>query len=103
MWVRRLVLLKNKGLRSGYPFVVLLISKKVPLYAMSKLIFHNNANNDSLTRQRSLHFNSLPLSQKLNELFALIDLAVKTSGGQPLKKPVGAGLVLRKQNPHGHL
>lgn len=70
---------------------------------MGKLVFHNNADESMLSLQRSLHYNSLPISQKLNQLFALIDLAVKTSGGLPLKKPAGAGLVLRKLKPHGHL
>jgi len=63
---------------------------------MSKLVFHKHPDNDSLSRERALRYASLPFAQKLNELFALIDLAIKTNGNKPFKKPRGAGIVLNK-------
>jgi hypothetical protein len=43
-----------------------------------------------------LRFAQLPLTEKLNQLFALIDLTVKMNCGKTIKEPQGKGIVLRK-------
>ena len=68
---------------------------------MGRLIIRNNPDTFQQDLERSKRFVSLSTTEKLNELFALIDLSVKLNGGKPLKIPQGKGLVLRKI--HGHL
>ena len=68
---------------------------------MGRLIIRDNPDTLLQDLERSKRFISLSTTEKLNELFALIDLSVKLNGGKPLKIPQGKGLVLRKI--HGHL
>ena len=63
---------------------------------MGKVIIRQNADITQQDLERSKRFYNLPTEEKLNELFALIDLSVKLNGGKPLKVPQGKGLVLRK-------
>lgn len=70
---------------------------------MGKLVFYKIPDAESLDWERHLRYASLPFEKKLYELFALIDLTIKLGGGRPLKKPVGAGLVLHKKKQHGYL
>ena len=65
---------------------------------MGKIIIHTNPNPEQQDLERHLRFAQLPLSEKLNQLFALIDLTVKMNGGKPLKEPQGKGIVLRKKS-----
>ena len=68
---------------------------------MGRLIIRDNPDTFQQDLERSRRFVSLSTTDKLNELFALIDLSVKLNGGKPLKVPQGKGLVLRKI--HGHI
>lgn len=68
---------------------------------MGRLIIRDNPDTFLQDLERSKRFANLSTTEKLNELFALIDLSVKLNGGKPLKIPQGKGLVLRKI--HGHL
>ena len=68
---------------------------------MGRLIIRSNPDTSLQDLERSKRFISLSTTDKLNELFALIDLSVKLNGGKPLKTPQGKGLVLRKI--HGHI
>ena len=68
---------------------------------MGRLIIRDNPDTFLQDLERSKRFVSLSTTDKLNELFALIDLSVKLNGGKPLKVPQGKGLVLRKI--HGHI
>lgn len=70
---------------------------------MGRLILHNNPDNEKLNAERARRFANLPFEEKMKELFALIDLARKTSGNQPLKKPRGLGLVISKKKKDGHI
>ena len=63
---------------------------------MGRLIIRDNPDTFLQDLERSKRFVSLSTTDKLNELFALIDLSVKLNGGKPLKVPQGKGLVLRK-------
>ena len=63
---------------------------------MGKLVLHKHPDNEALNQERAFRYAALPFTQKLNELFALIDLTIKSNGNRPIKKPVGNGLVLRK-------
>ena len=65
---------------------------------MGKLVIHTNPNPAQQDLERHLRFAHLPLSEKLNQLFALIDLTVKMNGGKPIKEPQGKGIVLRKKS-----
>jgi hypothetical protein len=66
---------------------------------MGKLILHDNPDPDALEQERAARYRDLPFADKLKELFALIDLAVKMNGGKPIKEPQGKGLVIRKPKP----
>ena len=68
---------------------------------MGRLIIRDNPDTFQQDLERSKRFVNLSTTEKLNELFALIDLSVKLNGGKPLKTPQGKGLVLKKI--HGHL
>ena len=68
---------------------------------MGRLIIRDNPDTFQQDLERSKRFVSLSTTEKLNELFALIDLSVKLNGGKPLKVPQGKGLVLKKI--HGHI
>ena len=68
---------------------------------MGRLIIRDNPDTFQQDLERSKRFVNLSTTEKLNELFALIDLSVKLNGGKPLKTPQGKGLVLRKI--HGHI
>ena len=68
---------------------------------MGRLIIRNNPDIFLQDLERSRRFVNLSTTEKLNELFALIDLSVKLNGGKPLKVPQGKGLVLKKI--HGHI
>lgn len=68
---------------------------------MGRLIIRNNTDTFQQDLERKKRFVNLSTTEKLNELFALIDLSVKLNGGKPLKIPQGKGLVLKKI--HGHL
>ena len=68
---------------------------------MGRLVIRDNPDTSQQDLERSRRFVSLSTTDKLNELFALIDLSVKLNGGKPLKTPQGKGLVLRKI--HGHI
>ena len=68
---------------------------------MGRLIIRDNPDIFLQDLERSRRFVNLSTTEKLNELFALIDLSVKLNGGKPLKVPQGKGLVLRKI--HGYL
>ena len=63
---------------------------------MGRLIIRNNPDTSLQDLERSKRFVSLSTTDKLNELFALIDLSVKLNGGKSLKVLQGKGLVLRK-------
>ncbi len=63
---------------------------------MGKLILHDNPDPERLANERANRFYNLPFEEKLRELFALIDLAVKMNGGKPIKEPQGKGIVIRK-------
>jgi len=63
---------------------------------MGKVVFHNNPDPEQQDLERSLRYAELPFAEKLKELFALIDLAVKRNGDRPLKAPQGKGIVIRK-------
>ena len=68
---------------------------------MGRLTIRDNQDTFQQDLERGRRFVSLSTTEKLNELFALIDLSVKLNGGKPLKTPQGKGLVLKKI--HGHL
>jgi hypothetical protein len=63
---------------------------------MGRVIIRQNPDIVQQNLERSKMFLNLSTTEKLNELFALIDLSVKLNGGKPLKMPQGKGLVLRK-------
>jgi hypothetical protein len=63
---------------------------------MGKLILHDNPDPERLERERAARFLALSAEDKLKELFALIDLAVKMNGGKPIKEPQGKGIIIRK-------
>jgi hypothetical protein len=63
---------------------------------MGRVIIRQNPDIVQQNLERSKIFLNLSTTEKLNELFALIDLSVKLNGGKPLKMPQGKGLVLRK-------
>ncbi len=67
---------------------------------MGRLIIRNNSDTSEQDLERSERFVSLSTTEKLNELFALIDLSVKLNSGKPLKIPQGKGLVLKKIHEH---
>lgn len=64
--------------------------------SMGRVVLHTNPDPERLERERAQRFAALPFEQKLLELYALIDLAIKMNGGKPLKEPQGKGIVLRK-------
>ena len=68
---------------------------------MGRLIIRDNPDTFQQDLERSKRFVNLSTTEKLNELFALIDLSVKLNGGKPLKVPQGKGLIIKKI--HGHL
>lgn len=63
---------------------------------MGKLTIRQHPDLDQIELERRQRFVNLSTPQKLNELFALIDLSVKLNGGKPLKEPQGLGLVIKK-------
>lgn len=65
---------------------------------MGRLILRNVANINTQDIERAERFYNLSITDKVNELFALIDLSVKLNNNLPLKKPLGKGVVLHKKN-----
>jgi hypothetical protein len=63
---------------------------------MGKVVIHSDADVEKLNLERAIRFRDLPFEQKLRSLFSLIQLSVTLNNGQPLKKPLGKGLVIRK-------
>lgn len=63
---------------------------------MGKLTIRQHTDLEQIERERRQRFMKLSTMEKLNELFALIDLSVKLNGGKPLKEPQGLGLVIKK-------
>ncbi|XZF13993.1 hypothetical protein ACTHGU_19615 [Chitinophagaceae bacterium MMS25-I14] len=62
-------------------------------------LYDTNIPRETILQERTERYNSLSVADKLNELFTLINLTRKMSGGKPLKEPQGKGLVLsRKQS-----
>lgn len=85
----------------GLSAVFSLYSEAVTLSSVGWLIIHKNTDNEKLNTGRARRFADLPFEEKMKELFALIDLARKTSGNQPLKKPEGLGLAIAKKKQDG--
>lgn len=63
---------------------------------MGRLTIRQNPDLEQIEQERRQRFMALSTTEKLNELFALIDLSVKLNGGKPLKEPQGLGLVIKK-------
>jgi hypothetical protein len=63
---------------------------------MGKLILHAAPDPERLSLERARRFASLSTEEKLNALFALIELSVALNGGKPLKAPQGKGIIIRK-------
>lgn len=63
---------------------------------MGRLIIRHHPDLEQIELERRQRFVNLSTTEKLNELFALIDLSVKLNGGKPLKEPQGLGLVIKK-------
>lgn len=68
---------------------------------MGRLTIRQHPHLDQIEQERRQRFMKLSTMEKLNELFALIDLSVKLNGGKPLKEPQGLGLVIKKPR-NGH-
>jgi hypothetical protein len=65
-------------------------------YHMGRVILHTKPDPEKLELERAKQFFLLPLEEKLNRLFALIDLSVKLNNNKPIKQPQGKGLIIRK-------
>ena len=66
---------------------------------MSRLkIYDTSMSLEQIALERAEQYKSLSSLQKLNELFALIDLAKRLNGDTPIKEPQGKGFVLRKKS-----
>jgi hypothetical protein len=63
---------------------------------MGKVVIHNHPDMEKMNLERAKKFLALPIEEKLRSLFSLIQLSVALNNGQPLKKPLGKGLVIRK-------
>jgi len=63
---------------------------------MGRIVLHPDSTPEQIECARAERYKSLPFADKLMELFALIDLAIKMNGGKPLKQPQGKGIVIRK-------
>jgi hypothetical protein len=62
---------------------------RLKLYDISKPLEH-------IAQERADQYMRLSPLEKLNQLFALIDLAQRLNGNAPIKEPQGKGIVLRK-------
>ena len=51
---------------------------------------------EQIAQERAMQYMRLSPLEKLNQLFALIDLAQRLNGDSPIKEPQGKGIVLRK-------
>ena len=51
---------------------------------------------EQIAQERAIQYMRLSPREKLNQLFALIDLAQRLNGDSPIKGPQGKGIVLRK-------
>ena len=63
---------------------------------LGKVIFHTNPDPERLALERAERFAKLPYEEKLKQLLALNDLAVKMNGGKAIKEPQGKGIIIRK-------
>lgn len=63
---------------------------------MGRVVLRPQPDLAQIEAERQGRFANLSTTEKLNELFALIDMAVKLNGWKPLKEPQGKGLLIRK-------
>jgi len=70
---------------------------------MGRLIIHSEPDPSKLESERSKRFLKLSTTEKINSLFALINLSVMLNNGKPLKYPQGKGIILRKVTTDGSL
>lgn len=64
---------------------------------MSRLkIYDTSIPLEQIAQERAAHYMSLSPLEKLNELFALIDISKRLNGDAPIKEPQGKGFILRK-------
>ncbi|MFA6150827.1 MAG: hypothetical protein WC716_05870 [Chitinophagaceae bacterium] len=53
---------------------------------------------EQIAQERAEQYMRLSPLEKLNELFALIDLSKRLNGDAPIKEPQGKGFILRKKH-----
>jgi hypothetical protein len=63
---------------------------------MGKVVIHKHPDVEKMNLERARKFLSLPIEEKLQSICSLIRLSVALNNGQPLKKPQGKGLIIRK-------
>lgn len=66
------------------------------MHKLGRLTIQQHPDLEQIENERQQRFMKLSTMEKLNELFALIDLSVKLNSGKPLKEPQGLGLVIKK-------
>lgn len=65
---------------------------------MAKLVLHDlSLSPEAIQQEREQRFLKLSAQEKLEELFALINLSIAMNGGKPIKEPQGKGLIIRKK------
>lgn len=81
-------------------FVLLSFTQNVYLwYRMSRLkIYDTSIPLEQIAQERAEHYMRLSPLEKLNELFALIDISKRLNGDAPIKEPQGKGFILRKKH-----
>ncbi len=63
---------------------------------MGKVTIRNNPDVEAIESARRNRYKNLPIKEQLIELFALINATILLNNGQPIKKPLGKGLIIKK-------
>jgi hypothetical protein len=63
---------------------------------MGKVTLRQHADIDAIEQERFMRYKNLPLKEQLAELFALINATILLNNGEPIKKPQGKGIVIKK-------
>lgn len=64
------------------------------LNRLAKLTIHKNADLTARENERRERFLNLTGEERLQEMFYLMELAILLGDGEPIKKPLGKGIIL---------